>query len=206
MSHIFCISFLPLQRIEQIFSNRAFVLKYVVSCFSHVWFFATLKTSQAPLFMGFSQQEYWSGLPCPLQGIFPIQGLNPNHLGLLYCRPILYRWATREAYNIYTYINVLRHCLAEAGKRALLSAPSCFSQLGGPGLHGAWLGNDTGHMAGTVDHAGSNGIRGLVPRITCWEWTRSHQLLVPLAHGLGLSLDRMGPALLLSSQQRRKLL
>ena len=26
---------------------------------------------QATLSMGFSRQEYWSGLPCPLQGIFP---------------------------------------------------------------------------------------------------------------------------------------
>ena len=36
---------------------------------------------QAPLSMGFSRQEYWNGLPCPLQGIFPNQGLN---LSLLY--------------------------------------------------------------------------------------------------------------------------
>ena len=31
---------------------------------------------QAPLFMGFSRQENWSGLPFLLQGIFPTQGLN----------------------------------------------------------------------------------------------------------------------------------
>ena len=36
---------------------------------------------QDPLAMGFSRQEYWNGLPCPLQGIFPNQGLN---LSLLY--------------------------------------------------------------------------------------------------------------------------
>ena len=29
---------------------------------------------QAPLFMGFSRQEYWSGLPCPPPGVFPTQG------------------------------------------------------------------------------------------------------------------------------------
>ena len=34
-----------------------------------------------PLAKGFSRQEYWNGLPCPLQGIFPNQGLN---LSLLY--------------------------------------------------------------------------------------------------------------------------
>ena len=32
---------------------------------------------QAPLSMGFSRQEYWSGLHFLLQGIFPTQGLNP---------------------------------------------------------------------------------------------------------------------------------
>ena len=37
-----------------------------LNCFSHAWHFATLWTitSQAPLSMGFSRQEYWSGLPC----------------------------------------------------------------------------------------------------------------------------------------------
>ena len=42
---------------------------------------------QPPLSMGFSRQEYRSGLPCLLQGIFPTQGLNPC---LLHCRWILY--------------------------------------------------------------------------------------------------------------------
>ena len=31
---------------------------------------------QAPLSMGFSRQEHWSGLPSLLQGIFPTQGSN----------------------------------------------------------------------------------------------------------------------------------
>ena len=35
---------------------------------------------EAPLSMGFSRQEYWSGLPCPLLGIFPTQGSNPRLL------------------------------------------------------------------------------------------------------------------------------
>ena len=46
---------------------------------------------QAPLSMGLPGQEYWSGLPCLLQGIFPTQGLNLRHLlHLLYCRRTLY--------------------------------------------------------------------------------------------------------------------
>ena len=35
---------------------------------------------QAPLSTGFPRQEYWSGLPFPPPGIFPVKGLN---LGLL---------------------------------------------------------------------------------------------------------------------------
>ena len=38
--------------------------------------------------MGFSRQEYWGGVPFPLQEIFPTQGLNP---GLPHCRQTLYR-------------------------------------------------------------------------------------------------------------------
>ena len=50
----------------------------VLSCFSHVWLFATLWTiaHQVPLSIGFSRQEYWSGCHALLQGIFPIWGLN----------------------------------------------------------------------------------------------------------------------------------
>ena len=40
-------------------------------------------THQPPLPMGFSRQEYWSGLPFPFSGVFQTQGSNP---GLLHCR------------------------------------------------------------------------------------------------------------------------
>ena len=42
---------------------------------------------QVPPSMGFSRQEYWSGLLFLLQEIFQTQGLNP---GLLHCRQTLY--------------------------------------------------------------------------------------------------------------------
>ena len=47
---------------------------------SHVQFFVTPWTvaRHAPLSMGSSSQEYWSGLPCPPPGIFPTQRLNPG--------------------------------------------------------------------------------------------------------------------------------
>ena len=42
----------------------------VLSCFSHVQLFTTPWTvaHQAPLSMGFSRQDYWSGLPFPARG------------------------------------------------------------------------------------------------------------------------------------------
>ena len=33
-------------------------------------------THQAPLYMGFSRQEYWSGLPYPLPGDLPNPGIE----------------------------------------------------------------------------------------------------------------------------------
>ena len=49
---------------------------------SHVRLFATLWTvaCQAPLPMGFSRQEYWSGLPCSPPGDPPHPGNEPTSL------------------------------------------------------------------------------------------------------------------------------
>ena len=33
---------------------------------------------QSPLSMGFSRQEYWSGLPCPSPGDLPDPGIEPR--------------------------------------------------------------------------------------------------------------------------------
>ena len=54
----------------------------VLSHFSLVWLFVTLWTVayQAPLSMGFSRQEYWSGLPCPPPGDLPDPGMKPASL------------------------------------------------------------------------------------------------------------------------------
>ena len=46
-------------------------------------------THQAPLSMGFSRQECWSGLPCPPPGDHPSPGIL-HFLHLLNCRQILY--------------------------------------------------------------------------------------------------------------------
>ena len=71
-------------------NRMAYYHKWIPSCFSYVWLFATMFTvaCQAPVSMGFSQQASWSGLPCPSPGSFLTQGSNP---GLLHCRWILDR-------------------------------------------------------------------------------------------------------------------
>ena len=59
-------------------------------CFlSNVQLFVTpwTVTRQVLLYMGFSRQEYCSGLPCPPRGDFSDPGINP---GLLHCRWTLY--------------------------------------------------------------------------------------------------------------------
>ena len=50
----------------------------MLSHFGHVRLCATPwnVACQAPLSMGFSRQEYWSGLPCLLEGYLPTQGSN----------------------------------------------------------------------------------------------------------------------------------
>ena len=47
---------------------------------SRVWLFANPRAAahQAPLSMGFSRQEYWSGLPFPSPGDLPDPGMDPT--------------------------------------------------------------------------------------------------------------------------------
>ena len=55
---------------------------YVCSHFSPVWFLVTPCTAarQAPLSMGFSKHECWSGLPCPPPEDLPGPGIKPMFL------------------------------------------------------------------------------------------------------------------------------
>ena len=80
----------------------------ILSCFSRVRLFVTVWTvaHQAPLSMGFSRQEYWSGLPRPPPGDLSIPGIESCLLHLLHCRWILYHSASREApmyVHVYIY-------------------------------------------------------------------------------------------------------
>ena len=65
----------------------AYVWKVKVKSLSHVWLFSTPWTYQAALSMGFSRQEYWSGLPFPSPGDLPDPGIEPS---LPHCRQTLY--------------------------------------------------------------------------------------------------------------------
>ena len=55
-------------------------VKMKVKSLSRVRLFATPWTvaRQAPLSMGFSRQEYWSGLPFPSPGDLPNPGIEPR--------------------------------------------------------------------------------------------------------------------------------
>ena len=69
----------------------------VLSCFSCAWLFLTLWTiaHQVPLSMGFSRQEYWSGLPCLVLAEFS-QPRDQTHISCVSYtgRQILYHCAT----------------------------------------------------------------------------------------------------------------
>ena len=56
-----------------------------VQLLSHVYLFAIPWTAahQAPLFMGFSRQEYWNGLPFPSPGDLPDPEIESGFLHLL---------------------------------------------------------------------------------------------------------------------------
>ena len=74
-----CISLYSLGSKGSCFEKRLCVCTKWLSC---VLLSATLWTvaHQAPLSMGFSRQEYWSGLPCPSPEDLPNPGIKPVSL------------------------------------------------------------------------------------------------------------------------------
>ena len=69
--------------------TEIFIIKQTYMCakmLSHIWLSATLwaVACQAPLSMGFSREEYWSGLPCLPPGHLPHPGLKLHLLHLLH--------------------------------------------------------------------------------------------------------------------------
>ena len=98
----------------------------MLSLFSHVQLCAALRTvaHQAPLSMGFSRQEYWSGLPCPPPGDLPNARNEPASLmspasvgGFLPLVPL-----RKPPYCIFLYSNSSLHWTKsfEDGRMSLL--------------------------------------------------------------------------------------
>ena len=87
---------LPLWESLPLFYSQVYLISYLIKqslkspslppcmlgCFSHVQLFVTswTVTHLAPLSMGFSRQEHWSGLPCPLPRALPDPGIKPSSL------------------------------------------------------------------------------------------------------------------------------
>ena len=74
----------PLKRQLKLSKLIMLSLKVKVKSFSHVRLFATpwMVTYQAPQSMGFSRQEYWSGLSCPPPGDLLNPGIKPKYPAL----------------------------------------------------------------------------------------------------------------------------
>ena len=73
---------------------------------SPVWLFVTQWTvaHQAPLSMGFSRQEYWSGLPCPPPGDLPDPGTERISLMALALAGRFFTTSTYGKPYMYMYI------------------------------------------------------------------------------------------------------
>ena len=101
-------------------------LSCVLSRFSCVQLFATLWTvaCQAPLFMGFSRQD-WSGLLCPPPGDLPNPGIKPASL---ISAALAGRFFTTSA--IRKPMSLSRHVtfILKSTKHSWFTEPSC---LGG---------------------------------------------------------------------------
>ena len=90
--------------------------------FGQVRLFVTQWTisHQAPLSMGFSRQEYWSGLPCPPPGDLPDPGIEPTSL----TSPALTGgfFTTSTIWELEAQIQVClllkpRYCLSDGGEQ-----------------------------------------------------------------------------------------
>ena len=71
-------------------------LMCMLSCiqlFANLWTVAF----QAPVSVGFSRQEHWSGLPCPAPADLPAPGIEPPPPGAPALQTFLYHRATGEA-------------------------------------------------------------------------------------------------------------
>ena len=89
--------------------------------------FNPMDCSQAPLSLGSSRPEHWSGCHFLLQGIFPTLDLQGSNLGLLHCKWILHCRSHQgsPSYSIclskHTFVNITTSVLRKLlrlGKRS----------------------------------------------------------------------------------------
>ena len=62
---IICSYIWPFSSVQLLSCVRLFVTPWTIAC-------------QASLYLGFSRQEYWDGLPFPSPGVFPNPGIEPG--------------------------------------------------------------------------------------------------------------------------------
>ena len=63
------------------------------------------RSPQAPLSMGFSRQEHWSGLPCPPPGDLPHPGIEPRSPSLQAGSLPMSHQGSPQKYTIYHLLN-----------------------------------------------------------------------------------------------------
>ena len=125
-----------------------------LSCFNHVPLFVTSQTvaCQAPLSMGFSRQEHWSGLPCPPPVYLPQLGIElvsvmpPQLAGRFFTAEPLGKPPDRTSLKLKCWLGqllfceywaIVSHCLRDefsfdwwaAGSSLLFSLQSLFDTL-----------------------------------------------------------------------------
>ena len=111
----------PQQTILLIFLVESHACAGMLSCYSRVQLCVTLWTvaRQAPLCMGFSRQEYWSGLPCPPPGDLNDPGIEPpspasaSLAGRFFTANTIWK-ASKKSHRCYQMLKVfserLSHC------------------------------------------------------------------------------------------------
>ena len=103
-------------------------MKEKMKSLSRVWLFATPWTvaHQAPLSMGFSRQEYWSGLPFPSPGDLPAPGIDA---GLWHCRQMLYPLSHQGSPNRKGFAKVGQQTVRDDKFSGILWFNRCFVWL-----------------------------------------------------------------------------
>ena len=88
----------------------------MLSHFHQVRLCDPMDCSQAPPFMGFSRQEYWSGLPFPFPGDLPDSGIEPRSPAApalqADCLPLSHREALGGRTDTCTHIHDTCVCIS----------------------------------------------------------------------------------------------